>query len=363
MDSRPPIAEALLSLAPLHLPNFRSVRYAGDDVCVSMDRLVARDQALVRQLYQELTEILYVIADEATDDAQKWAGVERWLARHDLDLMIDGVRELGTASYALHGDEKLARAVHDIRGGAMSALIGRLALQAEAEKDENHLKVLFVLVRDHLKIMRSAMVGLDEPRRNADRQERIHAVGLMIEKWQESVVGPKSRDRPVRMVVDCRYEGGLTQCCLESAAVDRIFYNLANNAARHVAGDRLDMAIFPIPDPSSDCLRFVLSNPVGAEDAAFLHSMRASSPDGNLLRLFDPQVSSTGSGFGLTVVTEFVAGAFGLGSRSEALRRQYVGAVLDEDTFRIWFHWPATREQLSEKLDDFRQPAKSLSEG
>lgn len=356
----PAIAPELLALAPLDLPNFRTVRYAGDDVCIAVASLAERDQTLVRRLYDHLTELLYVITDKSIDDPQRWEGIENWLRRHELDLLVDEVRELGEASHARHPDDELAKAMHDIRGGALSALIGRLALRTFSPRDEAHLKVLFVLVRDHLKIMRSAMVGLDEARRKSDRKRRLHSMSLMIEKWHQSIVGPKWQERPIRMYVDCRYEGGLTECCLESAAIDRIFYNVANNACRHVQGDCLDLAVFPIPEPASDCLRFVLSNPVNASDADYLRSLMTEG--GDLFALFEPQVSSTGSGFGLTVVADFVAGAFGLTDRSEALRNGYVGAVLDGDTFRVWFHWMAARSDLPAKVDDYHQPDQSLSE-
>ena len=259
------MAESLLALAPLRLPNRRRTRYLADDLCISLEQVAGTDRALLVRLYATLGKLLHAIADPATDDAGKWRGVARWSQPRDLDARIDEVRELGAA---------------------------------------------------------------------------------------------------------CRYEGALTECCLESAALDRIFYNLANNACRHAATDQLEMAIFPIPQPPGDCLRFVLSNEVGETDAASLHSLLrhggADSVDrgsgASLFRLFEPAVSSTGSGFGLTVVAEFVAGAFGLRNRAEALRERYVGAVLESCTFRVWFHWPMASDEHPQKLDDFHRPEESLSE-
>ena len=192
----------------------------------------------------------------------------------------------------------------------------------------------------------------------------------MLEKWHESVVGPQWGVRSVRMFIDCRYEGPLTECCLESAAVDRIFYNLAANACRYAADDRMEMVVFPVPGSPARCLRFVLSNEVGEADAEHLRSMiPAESTNGlapasgqELTRLFEAEVSSTGSGFGLTVVADFVAGAFGLRDRDEALRERYVGAVLDGRKFRVWFHWPMAHANLPQKLDDYHHPDQSLSE-
>ena len=369
-----PVSEFLLALAPLRLSNYRQVRYDGDDLCVHLDRLADRDQAILRGLYERLTQLLFTIADTATTDAQKWEGVQSWIDRHDLDQVITEVRELGLASHAeaQDPDESLAKTMHDVRGGALSSLLGRLQLLGHLRPTPGDLNILFVQARDHLKIMRNAVIGLDEVRRNADRKPKAHAMQLMLDKWQESVVGPHWQQHPIQLHIDCRYEGPLTECCLESAAIDRIFYNLTNNAARHAADDRLEMTVFPLPEqpPESGCLRFVLSNQVGEEDAALLRSFsQPGQADSthlgtgqSLFALFEPEVSSSGSGFGLTVVADFVAGAFGLRSRTEALHERYVGAILDGRTFRVWFHWPAAHEGLPEKLDDYHRPEQSLSE-
>ena len=368
-----PVPDHLLALAPLRLFNYRQTRYLGDDLCVELDRLAGRDQTLLRNLYQQLTDLLFTIADTATTDAQKWESVQRWMDRHDLDTVIGEVRELGLATHEQNPGKDLARAMHDVRGGALSSLLGRLQLLDRLPRTAANLNVLFVQTRDHLKIMRNAVVGLDEPRRNADRTPKAHAMALMLAKWHESVVGPQRHERPIQMHIDCRYEGPLTECCLESAAIDRIFYNLAANAARHAADERLEMVVFPMPEPpgKAECLRFVLSNQVREADAAWLRAQtQAGGADStqlgsgyNLFALFEPEVSSTGSGFGLTVVADFVAGAFGLRDRTEALHERYVGAVLEGQVLRVWFHWPAAHDDnMPEKLDDYHRPEQSLSE-
>ena len=364
------VPAALLNLAPLRLPNHRQVRYVADDLCVRLEQLAGRDQTLLRDLYKKLSALLFTLADTGTDDAGKWEGVSRWIDRHNLDRLIDEVRELGLASQERDNSEMLSMTLHDVRGGALSSLLGRLQLFGYLRVLPEALNVLFVQTRDHLKIMRSAVVGLDEERRNADRTPKAHAMDLILSKWHGSTVGPNWRERSIRMEIDCHYEGPLTECCLESAAIDRIFYNLADNAARYAADDRLKMVVFPLPEPPGECLRFVLSNRVNAEDAGRLSSSpEAGGADsahlGNgqsLFALFEPEELPGGSGLGLAVVADFVAGAFGLGDRHEALRQRYVGAILDGQTFRVWFHWPMGHEGLPQKLDDYHQPEQSLSE-
>ena len=368
---QPPISDALLALAPLHLRNQRKERYQGDDLCIPLTDLAVRDQTLVSDIYQSLSALLYSIVDTSTDNAGKWREVRSWTRQYNLDGFIDKVRELGAASHAEVASEELAKAMHDVRGGPLSSLLGRLQLIGHLPHDEEQLGTLFVLVRDHLKIMRSAVTGLDDVRRDADRRPRSHDMQLMLDKWHGSVAGPSSRKQPIHMNVDCRYEGTMSECCLESAAVDRIFYNLATNACRHAAGDHIDMAIFPIPEARGDCLRFVLSNEVSEADAVYLNTLiqsgGADSVDKgtgmSLLALFAPAVSSTGSGFGLTVVADFVTSAFGLRDSREALRERYVGAILDGRTFRVWFHWPMASSNIPQhQLNDFHRPEQSLDE-
>ena len=369
-NQAPPVAEALLALAPEHLSNHRKDRYQGDELCMALEDLTERDQTLVRRLYEVLTELLFAIIDTSTDDNRKWQDVTLWLERHPLDTLIDEVRELGLATHEQTPGEELAKAMHDVRGGALSSLLGRLQMLERLPHAEKELKTLFVLTRDHLKIMRNALTGLDETRRHADRRPKTHDMRLMLEKWHDSIVGPNWHERPIRMAVDCRYEGPLTECCLESAAIDRIFYNLAANATRHSAGEQIEMAIFRVPDLSGECLRFVLSNEVNDQQAVYLQSLIDQGDVGdadqgrktNISTLFSPEVSSTGSGFGLAVVAEFVEAAFGLRNSQRALRERYVGAVLDGQMFRAWFHWPMAHEGLPQKLDDYHRPQESLSE-
>ncbi len=370
--SVPPV---LLSLGPVDLHNHRRTRYMGDDLHVALSALTQADGETLRTAYRVLNGLLNGFADPGWTDRERWDHVERWCddPEHGLKTILQIVQRLGHDTLERNGHvETFAKVLHDLRGGALTALLGYLHLLERLPRTETTLKMIFVLTRDHLKIMRNSLVGLDDVRRQADRTPRSHNVRLILEKWHESVVAPRPPNggAPVAMFVDNHYEGALTECCLESAAIDRIFYNLAANACRHCApGGRLDMSIYPLPPGGRD-LRFVLSNPVGSEDVATLHALgypaRDDGPAENttyLDALFRPQVSSTGSGYGLAVVADFVAGAYGLEDAAEAVAGRYVGARLDGDVFRVFFHWPAARNDFPQKLDDPHRPGESLSGG
>ena len=153
-----------------------------------------------------------------------------------------------------------------------------------------------------------------------------------MEKWEHALLTARGRD-DVRLEIDCSYNGAIAECCVEFGAVDRILYNLVNNAARHTADARVRISIAPeleFGEPTNLC--FTVSNRVSQEEEQLL-------ADRDLGALFEPGVSSTGSGFGMTVVADFVGNAFGV-SRNRAVREHYLGAALAEGGFHAWFHWP-----------------------
>jgi signal transduction histidine kinase len=195
--------------------------------------------------------------------------------------------------------------------------------------DAEAVRSLFFLTRDHLKIMRNALLELDDAKRAEDLEPKLHGIDFIVAKWKGAMLG--TEDRQIRLAVDSQFEGNISECCVEFGALDRILYNLMNNACRHTPADEIRLSILPLPQERD--LRFVLANPVRPEDESRLAAQ-------DMAELFKPGVSSTGSGFGMTVAADFVANAYGLGSRDTAVRKAYLGAKMVEGEFTAWFHWP-----------------------
>ena len=124
---------------------------------------------------------------------------------------------------------------------------------------------------------------------------------------------------------------------MEFGALDRILYNLINNACRHTVGESIQLVVFPVPDEQGENLRFVLLNALSREDNAYLSQT-------DMQTLFRAGVSTTGSGYGLNVAAEFVTNAFGLSNPQDAVAGGYLGARLLHEQFAIWFHWPIVAE-------------------
>ena len=100
-----------------------------------------------------------------------------------------------------------------------------------------------------------------------------------------------AEERQIRLEVESHFKANIS----EFGALDCILYNLINNACRHTCAGKIRLSILPLPKEQD--LRFVLSNGVGSSDETRLAQR-------DLCELFKPGVSSTGSGFGMTVAAD-----------------------------------------------------------
>ncbi|HEX8295594.1 MAG TPA: hypothetical protein VF593_04805 [Chthoniobacteraceae bacterium] len=320
--------DALLDLAPLSLRNHRLRRYLGDDLCSPLSSFEPVDQILIRKLYAFLQALFEALKDGA--ETTRADRLQELLQQYDPEDVVTQARELGRASYAAAPSPQLAKTVHDLRGGGLTPLLGHLQL-AQLGLSGAGLDTLYFLTRDHLKIMRNALLELDDEKRNEDLLPKVHGTDFIVEKWNGAVLHHERRE--IRLVVDCAQPAAISECCVEFGALDRILYNLINNACRHVANDSIRLVIFPVPDAGGENLRFVLLNSVTEADA---ENLRAR----DLPQLFEAGVSTTGSGFGLSVAADFVANAFGISDPAQAVAGRYLGATFVESDFAVWFHWP-----------------------
>jgi signal transduction histidine kinase len=317
----------LLELAPVVLQNWRSKRYHGENLAISIEAFLESDRAIIHELYDFLQELLDRLKKESRDEAR----LIEMLSPGRIEPLIEHVSELGKLSYEADPQPLLARTIHDLRGGGLTPLLGLIQYASLDGPTPAILNSLFFLTRDHLKIMRNALLGLDDAARTRDLEPKLHSTDLIVEKWDGTLLNSDKGE--IRLAVHCPESVDISECCVEFGALDRILYNLLNNACRHTAQGVIDLLLFPVPDRAGGNLRCVLVNALAAADEAYLRNV-------DLQSLFDAGVSTTGSGYGLSMVAEFVANAFGLGNSDQAVGGKYVGVTLRQGKFVIWFHWP-----------------------
>jgi signal transduction histidine kinase len=328
VSMRPSRAE-LLALTPAAAIQPRPQRYVGDSVAASIAALHPADAAIVREIYGFLGE-LYAV--------HGLAALRAHVDEAALTGLIRRVRRLGAALVADGLSLALRKVYHDLRGGSLAALVMLLADVAAGEANEQDADQIFLLVRDHRKIMRNALPDLDPAGYAEDLCPREHDAALLVQKWSGATyqIGEAKK---VAVEVDCDFAGGVSECCMEFAALDRVIYNLINNAARFAADGVVSFTALPISAATATDLRFVISNRVTEAQQALL----VRDLEGDLSRIFRGGYTTGGVGVGLQICGDFITHGYGLSSVSAALRDGYLGARLIRDCFVAWFHWPARR--------------------
>ncbi len=315
----------------------RSRPYRGDTAFASIAALDPTDAALIRDLYRFL-EALYQAVQPVDVAAADVAAVRDRLAALDHGGLVERLGRLGAALTADSTPLAVRKAYHDIRGGSLPGLLMHLDVVAAGEGTGNDVERVFVLVRDHLKIMRNALPDLDPDGHARDLSPREHDVSLLVRKWADAHYGP-GEGRRVTVRLRCEFVGGVSECCMEFAALDRVLYNLINNAARFAADDEVQIHVLPLADAPETDLRIAVCNRITPA-----HRERLLADLGrDCSRVFSGGYTTGGHGVGLQICGDIITHGYGLSSLREALAGGYLGARLVHDHFVAWFHWPARR--------------------
>lgn len=331
----PPLSSSILqALAPQLLVSHRTQRYAGDNQNVALDEFPPAVRAVVERLYATLIDLFEVLKTQR-DQPGGLAAVQSWLAQQGWDGMIEAVQQVSLQEVAPAPSQRLREVLHDVKGGSFFALSISLQLLALGIAQGDDLTRLFFLTRDHLKMMRNGIRDIDPLRTERDRQQQDHHMRLIVEKWTNMVYRLGS-STSAAVQVDCTFDGNIAERCLEFSSLDRVMYNLMNNAVRHTADGQVYLSIFPVGGAEPHDVRFVIYNRIAPEQAARLRERFGS----NLSRMFTEGFSTTGSGLGMHICAEFVANAYGVPSLERCLSERYLGATAVDLFFVNWFHWP-----------------------
>jgi signal transduction histidine kinase len=325
MSTEPKITRELIAnLAPASQDNYRSSRYRADDQAIELGMLAASDRELVHFLYALLRELDDIVGGEhpVMDPAPLFA----FLERHPISETVHRIRRLGTESVIT---PRVAEALHDIRGGSSTVLFAQLSRIGRVPFKSELGRSLFIAVRDHMKMMRNVTKDLDPVARERDLVFRRHSLGDLAVAFR-SFTAQLGEDQ-MTVDLDCPEDAVIAESCVEFGAIDRVAYNLLNNAVRHAARPIIMTWLVRFAKD----LRVVVANAVEPEQRALV-TERLSSDASSLFGDF----TTTGSGYGLRIVGELVAHAYGVPSVRKLIDNRYVGAKIVDDSFVAWFHWP-----------------------
>ncbi len=282
------------------------------------------DRASVLALYGMLRELDGNLRTYKVDTPELASETAR---AFDVDAALSHARKLGVSAGLA---EDLRQALHDVRGGALSSLLLEIQ-RARRRNGVGSIRALRILTSDHLKVMRNAVLELDDVRRVADLVPTPHAIERLEETLMQ-VTGDGSRGA-VEVDMHRSFTGVITMSCLELGALDRAALNLVNNAVRHSASGRVELALVAAANRD---LRVCVANAIDPAHATALRERFGSSLD----RIFLDKFSTSGSGEGLKICIDFVAAAYGLVQREDVIASRLVGALVDDGWFVAWMHWP-----------------------
>ena len=317
--------ETISLLAPSPLENCRSTRYRADEQAIGLSALSPPDRPVVVAIYEMLVELHAIVGGDAGLDDP--APLLEFVERHEIGELVQRVRRLGAEQQA---DAHLAEAIHDIRGGALTALVVHLLRLGRVRYRSDVARTLFIATRDHMKMMRNVVLDLDPVARERDLAFRPHSLGELARALREFTATAAGNEAVV-VDVACTAEGIIAESCVECAAIDRVAYNLLNNAARYA--DRPTISVWLLTMKSD--LRVAIANSISGEQRGIVSEQLAESAS-SLFGSF----TSSGSGYGLRIVSELVGRAYGVASIETLVTAGYVGAKVEGDTFVTWFHWP-----------------------
>lgn len=334
--------ELLYQLAPLHLPSERQLRYSGDGLRIDLADLAAEDQTLLYLLYTSLQDLFARLQNHQHDTTAGWQRVQAFIQEQNWTAQIKQFQKLGSASYDRPHRPDLSQAIHDIKGGGLVSLSIYMQLIEMGLQEQEDLSRLFFLTRDHLKIMRNAVRDLDPEGEARDQQFIHHNIQLVVEKWNHALHQVNDNDTSAEIVLECLYDGNISESCLEFSALDRVIYNLINNAARHTTDGKVYLHILPLPFASEhpESLRFVVYNRSTPEHLELL----AEHYSDTLGELFRGGFTTGGSGIGLRICADSVCNAYGVKTFDLGLAGGYFGATRVEDFFVNWIHWPTAAD-------------------
>jgi signal transduction histidine kinase len=245
--------------------------------------------------------------------------------------LIAAVRRLGRAM--ANPSPHVQDACHDIRGGALTALVSLLDTSDFTLWTRDDLGLIARLARDQALIMCDLIADLDPaPTMHDQPQSGIPAVSL-YERWHNAAYRIGERDIHVR--VDCRYDGAIACCRCEPALLERVIYNLINNAAHYSADGGIEITIEQ-PVNQASCARITIANRLTAEQQAILRQAFPNGPEA----LFNGGFTTEGNGLGMHIAARILADIHGFANIHECLAARRIGVALQHGQFICWFDWP-----------------------
>lgn len=330
------------SSTTLHNPPHRYVtvlrrsRYYAQDIELSLYDVPLKARRAIRKLYRHLVELTYLLRpwldnpDFPTTMAEK--RLRTFVLTAKWSQMINALRDV-TPTQMQHDSARVHRVIHDLRGGALSSLSLYLQLAESGDLHAQDIPHMVLLANDHAKMLRTAISDLDRIRYTRDELFVPQPIDHIVHHWRDVVYRIDSGES-AHVTCHSQVSGYIADSVIELAALERVLYNLVNNAVRHTANNQIEIHIMYV-DESRELVHFSVSNRITDAQHAMLSQLTANNPD----RLVMMPLSTTGSGLGLGICADIVAHVF-QADGDEIIRQRYFAVSWQDGRFTVEFVWP-----------------------
>lgn len=321
---------------------YPATRFQYRAAAISVGELPSEDIEVLTNLYQ----VLQVLETEVRpSDGRMQMMPDAICALADslaYDNAIAALNQLAKHGQMTDLPAPVAKAYHDVRSGSLAALTMLLDLFRLGMGQEELAEQFYMLCRDHLKIMRNCIYDLDVEGFENDLMPVDHNVSLLEEKWSNKRYCIPDACAEIQFI--SRFDGVVSSCCMEFAALDRALYNLINNATRFTADERVKVVVTADQPSGHANLRFAISNAVNPADMARLKdTLTAKRAD--LTSLFAGGITLGGNGFGMRICADLVCHNYELDRVDTALEQGLLGIDISDEQFRVWFSCPGIWQQ------------------
>ncbi|MFZ9858719.1 MAG: ATP-binding protein [Roseiflexaceae bacterium] len=319
-----------------NLTLIRRSRYHAQDIELSLYDVPLKARRAIRKLYRHLVELTYLLRpwldnpDFPTTMAEK--RLRTFVLTAKWSQMISALQDV-TPTQTQLDSARVHRVIHDLRGGALSSLSLYLQLAESGDLHAQDIPHMVLLANDHAKMLRTAISDLDRIRYTRDELFLPQQIDTIVHHWR-NVLYRIDTGQSAHVTCESHVSGYIADSVIELAALERVLYNLVNNAVRHTPDYHVKVNIM-YDSCLQDCIRFSVSNKLTSSQIELLSQLTADTPH----RLILTPITTTGSGLGLGICADIVAHVF-QADVDEIIRQQYFTVSWDTGEFHVDFVWP-----------------------
>lgn len=331
-----PVVNGQLQKYQRLIPVLRRSRYHAQDIELSLYDVPLRARRAIRKLYRHLVELTFLLRPWLDNPDFPTTMAERRLQTFVLTAkwsQIIGALHDVVPNQTLIDSTRVHRVIHDLRGGALASLSLYLQLAESGDLQAQDIPQMVLLANDHAKMLRTAISDLDRIRYTRDELFLPQSLESIVTHWRD-IQYRIATGESAPVTCSSSVHGYIADSVIELAALDRLLYNLVNNAVRYAHGKEIVIRIshFCTMD---DMVQFVVSNPITEEHQQLLNHLTGR----NTQALVTSSMTTTGSGLGLGICADIVAHMFQT-DIDEILRQHYFTVQWHTNTFEVSFVWP-----------------------